>query len=137
MALAVCFLFASFQAILPPVVTNPQECPTSKNGFFALLRDTLPLTTPETDEFGLPSEYVSLVGLVRHLMSEKNVTMQTAVNLSARDGIGSMGNTDPTWPLYKVCFHTSLVGHFMKLTSKRREQELHFGGMAVEASTAF
>lgn len=83
-----------------------------------LLKDSL-MIPGDKDEFGNPSDYPSLAAIVQRLIDMGGVFSSdspTAVNLGARDGIGTMGNTDPTWPLFS---------------------EMGFGGIAVEASTAF
>lgn len=73
---------------------------------------------PETDEFGdsLPVGMYTLKKMMVGLLRTHAVQEWGVVNIGARDGVGSMGNTDPTWPLFS---------------------ELHMPGMAVEASAKF
>jgi hypothetical protein len=89
---------------------------TNNSRRFVLLKDTMSLPG-DVDEFGDPSEYPSLVSIVKKLTNDGILVPPgrngTAVNFGARDGVGSGGNTDPTWPLFK---------------------DLGFGGIAVEAS---
>ncbi len=86
-----------------------------------LLKDTLSIPG-DIDEFGDPSEYPSLLNIVKKMIavgviphSDNNDTA-VAVNFGARDGVGTGGNTDPTWPLFK---------------------ELGFAGIAVESFHTF
>ncbi len=58
-------------------------------------------TLPELDEFGDPSDMLSLLALVDYLVAEGHLLNPSVANFGARDGRGSMGNTDPTWPLFK------------------------------------
>jgi hypothetical protein len=93
--------------------TKPSDAP------FVLLKHVLSLPG-DIDEFGGESDFQSLVSIVRKLMElgalGRLEDPHTAVNLGARDGIGTMGNTDPTWPLFK---------------------DLGFEGIAVEGSAQF
>lgn len=89
---------------------------------FVLLKDTLSLLG-DVDEFGGQSDFPSLVSIVKKLMvlgvfegAPGGPRFLTAVNLGARDGIGTMGNTDPTWPLFK---------------------DLGFDGIAVEGCSTY
>lgn len=68
-----------------------------------LLTETLNLSTShELDEFGNASPFASLAQVVGHLVRGNHVSpAKVAVNIGARDGIGTQGNTDPTWPLYR------------------------------------
>lgn len=54
------------------------------------------------DEFGDESPNISLESMVNKLQLKGHIdTKFITINLGARDGIGTGGNTDPTWPLYK------------------------------------
>ncbi len=68
---------------------------------FPMLLETLSLTDSEPDEFGNTSPFASLAQVVEHLLAQNQLRSKVAVNLGARDGIGTQGNTDPTWPLYR------------------------------------
>lgn len=88
-----------------------------KEKAFPLLRDsfqTSSCSTPEDemDEFGNPSNFTSLYATWKCLALAMNYSSGQApvvVNIGARDGIGTMGNTDPTWPLYSMLLSPGLA----------------------------
>jgi hypothetical protein len=82
----------------------------------------------DRDEWGNPSKFLQPVSVVRKLVRDGHIPIKSvhaprndsrplyAVNFGARDGRGTGGNTDPTYPIFA---------------------ELGFHGLAVEASPVF
>jgi len=108
------------------------ECgavPDNRAATFQKLSDVLQLTG-DVDEFSKASSFLQPVSIVRKLVADGLIPLKNtsaapgseprkilyAVNFGARDGKGSGGNTDPTYPIFA---------------------DLGFHGMAVEASNVF
>jgi hypothetical protein len=95
------------------------QCNYNNSLPFLMLKDTMSLPARDTDEFGSASDYLSLAAVVKGMEDLGAFAAdgsRFAVNLGARDGIGTMGNTDPTWPLFR---------------------DMGFSGIAVEGSPVF
>ena len=106
---------ASAEAIL----AECRDIPDRRAGPWTPLAKVLRLKG-DVDEFGQPSSLVQPVSLVKKLVEDGRIGPGNrtlyAVNFGARDGIGSGGNTDPSYPLFA---------------------ELGFHGLAVEADGQF
>jgi hypothetical protein len=86
------------------VIISAQMCTVNSSIPFVMLKDTLSLPAGDVDEFGSPSDYLSLATIAGKLIQNGAFPAGDtlfAVNLGARDGIGNMGNTDTTSPLFK------------------------------------
>jgi hypothetical protein len=106
---------ASAEAIL----AECRDIPDRRAGPWTPLAKVLRLKG-DVDEFGQPSSLVQPVSLVKKLVEDGRIGPGNrtlyAVNFGARDGMGSGGNTDPSYPLFA---------------------ELGFHGLAVEADGQF
>ena len=96
---------ASAEAIL----AECREIPDQRAGRLTPLAKVLRLQG-DVDEFGHRSSLVQPVSLVQKLVKDGRIWTGNrtlyAVNFGARDGIGSGGNTDPSYPLFaKLGFH--------------------------------
>lgn len=99
-----------------------------------MLKDLLSIPgEPEPDEFGQMSNFASLFTLCQALLKRGVFPLgrrAVAVNIGARDGIGTGGNTDPTWPLFANLSFTGLAVEGSE--EFRSVLEKNFEGMDVQ-----